>query len=573
MSEGFKMFKSPLYCLLAWASLAVATAQPPIDTPPVVLPEAGPRIEDANVLPAQLQSPVRLQPIPMQPGTAGLSAAPVINGLRDDLRFAGMPPQPPTPSVQIMVLVPQDIPPGKEIPCTIRVTNVSGADAFKVRVRVPAIEGATVVKADPPQLPVDKATPELVWDLKTVKSGITERIELTLKPTPGVGAVQVRALVAFEHGQTVKTSISEPKLKVKTELPKQATADEPVPVRVTVMNTGKVPLTGVRLREVVSDGFEFATESGGEAVKEFPRQRIWTLGSLPAGMQKVVEYRLNTSQGRGLLVTSTVVSEEKVDGSDEAKTQVLDTGLRVELRGDERSSGEGIAAYELTVTNTGSLPVANIRVTGSIPADSRLTRKRVNGQEYRDGIVWTIPKLAPGDRESFAWSLQSTDGGRKSVRGTAVGRVIAEQPGSNGQLVSRTGKTVEHSAVFQTLFGGSSDLRWERAFDQALVSVDRTGTMTIKVSNRGTEAAGNVRLVIDFPKDLVSGLQASPKGKIESGRATFGPITLGANQSETFTLTFRGEKPGRAIFLSKLFADPLGDKPLGAEPQVEIVRR
>lgn len=528
--------------LVLFAAVAAGTAQSPSEErPPIVDPD----VQQAQNLEAPARRTWNGQLMSAQGPVP--SAAPAA-----EMRpVAGLPPQPPTPTVQLSVLVPRDHPPGQDIPCTIQAKNATGADAYRVVVRY-ELDGATVVAMEPRTTDPQGTS----WNFKTLKANDSQTIELKLRPQPNAGSVSMKAFVAFEHGQAVKTNLSEPKLTVKTDLPKQPAADEPVPVRVTIRNGGRVPIAGAKLTQTINDGFEFHKDiAGGETTKQ-ANQRQWTVGTIQPGETKTLQYLVTPTKGRALRVLSVVDADGKIQANDTAETQVLDTGLRIQLSGDGKTTGEQSAAYEATVTNTGSLPLTNVRVTGSVPEECRLTKMTRGGKEYQGQVLWTIPKLAPGESQSVRWGLQSLSGGRRQIRAAAV-----------------AGRGLEDTARTETVFQGTAALHWQTSFDRDTVAIDRQGVMTIAVRNSGTEAAANVRLNVTLPKGSVSFVQASPTFKQTGDTVTFEALSVPAGKSETFTITFRGEQYGRAYFNAKLSADALGDRPLGAEKYVEIVRK
>ncbi|MBX3400124.1 MAG: DUF11 domain-containing protein [Gemmataceae bacterium] len=531
-----------------WFVLAAAlgaVGQPPADERPP--------IEDPEVQQAQnLESPVR-------PGrrvwngqlTSLQGPVPAPTSTVENRPPASLPPQPPTPTVQISVLVPRDHPPGQDIPCTITVTNATSAEAHRVVVRLGELEGAQTIAADPK--PADAQS--LNWSFKVLKGNESQKIELKLRPLANASSVSVKAFVSFEHGQAVKTTLSEPKLTVKTELPKQATSDQPVAVRVTVRNGGRVPIMGAKLTQTLGEGFEFHKDiAGGEATKQ-ANQRLWTIGTIQPGETKTLQYLVTATKGRALRVLSVVDAEGKLQANDTAETTVLDANLRVQLTGDGKANGEQTAHYEATVTNTGTVPLENVRLAGAVPDDCRLTKMTRGGKEYQGQVLWSIAKLAPGESQSFRWGLQCLGGGRRAVRAVATARGLED--------VART----------ETVFPGTANLSWQSNFDRDTVAIDQQGVFTVVVRNSGTEAAGNARLTITLPKGSVSLVQASPLYKQTGETIAFEPRSIPAGKSETFTITFRGEQYGRAYFSAKLTADALGDRPLGAEKYVEVTRR
>ncbi|MGL6096407.1 MAG: hypothetical protein ACRC7O_11500 [Fimbriiglobus sp.] len=512
------------------------------DAPPATAP-----ITDPNVIPAQFA-----QPIAGVPG----------NGIP-----AGLVPDPPTPMVRVQVRVPSATGPGKELPYKIVVTNTSGADAFRVRLRNPIPEGvATATKVDPPADNFDhkKGTlvqKEVIWTVGTLRPGESKTYELVLKPAPDAKEVRNQAYVQFEHGQAVVTKIDKPKLAVRKAAPKQATAFDTIPVRVEVTNTGSVAIPGVQLVEDVSRGFEFAPDADGEKGTT-PGQRVWNLGTLRPGEVRVVPYRL-TARGPGeLLAQSAVKSPDAPDAERaESTTKVLSAALTLDLKGPPATEPGEPALYEAVVTNTGTLPLSDVRVTAAIPEDCTVSKMTNGGQRTRDRVSWAVPDqadgpLKPGQSYTVRFALRAGVSGKRTVRVTAD-----------------AGRGVEQVREAVTTFQGSAVLSWRANADPLTVPVGSQGLLTIRVNNSGNEAAKNTRLRVELPPG-VQVKEASPRPfQAARGELIFDSVTIPANGVETFTLTFRPDTPGPAMFRLKLAADALGEQPLVRSQEVHVTGR
>ncbi|MBX9581428.1 MAG: DUF11 domain-containing protein [Gemmataceae bacterium] len=516
---------------LAWA--AAAPAQPPDDEP------EPPGMLDPLVLPADAQL---LQPA----GPANREPPPTARPVAD----------PPAPVVRIQVRVPADTPPNDPIKYLLTVRNESRADAHAVTVRNPLPEDAAeVVRADPPpDKGADPAKP-LVWSLGTLKAGESKTIELVLRPKPNAKEVRNLAYVRFEHGEAVTTKIAAPGLKVTKAAPKEAVRDEPFAVRVVVENTGKVPAEGVRVVETVPGGAEVEpVTAGGRRTKAGENQWEWDVGTLMPGRRQVIEYRLTPKPSpTGEVVTTTHVPAAKnVQEKAEARTRVLVPGLSLKLAGPAGPIGPGEPAeYEVTVRNTGTLPAANVRVSGTIPADCRLTKKTEGGQATRDAVVWVVPRLEPEEARSFRFALRAGTTGRRAVGASAT-----------------DARRQKDAKEVSTLFQGTAALVWEQVLEPAAVAAGRQGTLTVKVRNNGGEAARNVRVEVDLP-DGVSFVQSTPALRPDRA-AAFPPESVPAGGEKVYTITYRADRGGEAFFRMRLSADALGDRPMTAEKSVSI---
>lgn len=539
---------------LTWA--VSVQAQPPRELPPVEAvplpretiepPIARPAgtdrlpplvVDDPNVEPVQFTRPAG--PVPT-PTTPTVPARPVAD--------------PPAPLVRIQVRVAADSPPGDDVRYQITVTNTSQSDAHSVTVRNPIPEGvAGVVKSDPQPDEKSSTPQQLVWQFGTLKPGQSKSIELTLKPRPDAKEVKNLAYVRFEHGEQVVTRINKPALKVTKTAPKQAVRDEPFLVRVLVENTGKVPAENVRIVENLDRTAEFeAITPGAKRTKPDANQWQWEFAKLMPGERKVLEYRATPKQAVDA-VTVTHAEAKNVLEKAEARTQVLVPGLSAKLSGPAGVVAPGEAAkYEIAVRNTGTMPSTNVRVSGTIPADCKPTMKTEGGQVYRDQIVWTIPRLEPGEGVTFRYALRANTTGRRVVVASA----------SDARKVRSTDEGT-------TLFQGTAALVWETVPDPAALQVGRRGTFTVRIKNNGGEAARNVRVDVELP-DAVGLVQASPS-VVPAGRTiAFPPETIEPYSEKVYTVTFEARQSAQAWFKVKMTGDPLGDRPMTTEKAIEI---
>lgn len=528
---------------LALLAAAALRAQPepqpfpvrPADVPPLELPEQ-PAVDDPSVEPAQFQQPVSFDK--QQPVTLPRPVA-----------------DPPPPVVRVQVRVPADSAPGDDIKYVLTVTNSSAADAHRVTVRNPIPEGVeAVVKAAPQYDDTQDKNKQLTWSLGTLKGGQSKSIELVLKPRADAKEVKNLAYVRFEHGEATTTRIARPGLKVTRSAPKQSVKDEPFVVRVLVENTGKVPAEKVKLVETLTATAQVqAVTTGVKRTRPEDNQWQWELGTLLPGQRKVVEFRVSPQQAGEAAGTTVVTAEKGILEKTEGRTQVLVPGLSVRLDGPKGVVNPGESArYEITVRNTGTMPSTNVKVTGSVPADCRPTMKTDGGQLYRDAIVWTIPKLEPGEAMTLRYGLKAATSGRRVVTASAT-----------------DARKTRDSQELPTVFQGTAALVWEQVPDPAALAKGRNGTVTVRVRNTGGEEARNVRLEVELPPE-VGFIQATPQVRAENGKVQFGPEAVAAGGERVYTITYRAERPGQAWFRFRLSADALGDRPVSGEKAVEI---
>jgi uncharacterized repeat protein (TIGR01451 family) len=365
------------------------------------------------------------------------------------------------------------------------------------------------------------------------------------------------AYVKYEHGQAVTTKLARPTVKVTKSAPKQTVRDEPYTVRVLLENTGKVPAEKVRVLENLpaSAEVEPVTKGGNRVAQAEGQQWVWEIAKLQPGERKLIEYRVTPRESKDVFTLTSVTGSKVVsDRPAEARTQVLVPGLKVTLTGPTGVvNAGGSAEYEIVVRNTGTLPSTNLKVTGTIPADCKPTKKTDGGLLYRDSIVWTLPRLEPGEAQSYRFAVKASTSGSRVVVGSASD--------ARGQRASQE---------LRTAFLGAAALSWETKFDPPTVAVGKQGTFTVKVKNGGGEVARNVRVQVEVP-DAVTVVQTTPTVRVTNGVVAFAADTVPAYGEVTYTLTFQGAKSDQASFRARMSADALGEKPMQTEKMVEVI--
>lgn len=493
-----------------------------------------PPIEDPNVEQAQFAQPATLPPVSQT----------VPRVVAD----------PPSPVVRIQVRVPADSAPGDDLKYLITVQNISQADAHQVIVRNPIPEGVIqVTKADPQP---DKTSTEkqAVWSFGTLKPGEKRTIELMLKPKPDAKEVKNLAYVRFEHGEAVTTKINRPIVKVTKNAPKETVRGEAFTVRVMVENTGKVPVEKLRVVENVERSAEVeAVTTGASRTKQEENQWEWQVGTLMPGQRKIIEYRITPRVAADAFTTTNVSADKGVLEKAEARTLVHTPGLSVKVTGPTGvvSAGE-VARYEVTVRNVGTLSSTAVQVTGTIPAGCKPTMKTEGGQVYRDSVVWSVPKLEPGEARSFRYGIKASTTGRRIVVASAT-----------------DARKVRSADEVATLFQGLASLSWETEPEPVALAVGRQGTFTIRVKNTGGEEARNVRVEVELPAE-VSLKQSTPDVRPSGSKMLYGPSTIPAYGEAVYTITYEAKQSAQAWFKAKLTADSLGDRPLVTDKAVSI---
>lgn len=367
------------------------------------------------------------------------------------------------------------------------------------------------------------------------------------------------AYVSHEYGTRVDTVIDQPKVSVKKTATPQVATGELITVRVDVTNTGSVAVPKVTLNENVPADVEYRGDTEAERTN-IPTQRVWQLGTIAAGQTKTVTYQMLARKGGEDKKTMTFVASENVPlpgATAESVTKVMIPRLQLKFDGPPSAESRTPATYTATVTNAGTMPLDSVRVSVEVPDDLSVV-KLTNGCRTDRGLrTWVIPKLAPGESQAFRVGVEPEQGvsGKRSLKAFAR---------------DSRGKVEEQAREATTSFVGRADLTWKPTFNSGRVAVNRQGTLTVKVTNQGSETDKGVRLRVSIPPEVKIVETGPDKTTLDGTTVLFPMRSIAPGKTVEFTVTYEGRKDGQARFELMLEGQSLNDKPLQKQQTIEV---
>jgi uncharacterized repeat protein (TIGR01451 family) len=438
------------------------------------------------------------------------------------------PVDPPTPVVAIRVRVPACAAVGQELEYHICVENCSEAAAHHVIVRNPIPAHARFVRARPE--PTSRE-PELVWQLGTLGPCECREIVLVLSPT-GTGDVKDCARVQFEHGQCVCTKIARPSIALRKCGPTQAVINETLAFQLTVSNTGPVKVTNVTITDYLPDGLEHASGK---------KQMFWEIGTLAPGQCRTVEYQA-VARKPGRWCNKAVASAAGgLSESAENCLVVAEARLTLSKTGPAQRYVNLPATYQITVTNAGTLPLANVMLVDPVPPRMTFVSATHGGQLAGSEVRWLVGELPPGQSRTVDVALRATDAGRVCNRATAT---------------AERGLSAQAEAC--TEFVGVSALLLELVDTVDPVEVGNETSYVILVRNQGTTPATGVRVDVQVPDALAVIRVTGPADHRKEGqRIEYFPLTIPPQETLRYTVYAKALRPGDVRCKVELRSDQL----------------
>jgi uncharacterized repeat protein (TIGR01451 family) len=474
-----------------------------------------------------------LTPNPSPPVGRGESSSqpfPRVDG--DNSAITASPRGQQRPQLSIDKVAPQAAVLGQPMVYTIRVRNVGTIPAHQVVVEDRVPRGVQLDGTNP-RAEMSEKTKTLIWKLGTLESGQERTISVRIVPT-NEGPIGSVATVNFSTEVSSHTVVSAATLRLELLAAERATLGQPVPFTFRVTNTGRTDATGVVIRNVLPAALR---HSDGDDLE-------YAVGTLPAGKTKEVTLSVTAAQAGKVVNQAVVTADGGVSVQAEAAVLVQGATIDVARSGPKRLFPKKNGRFTNIITNPTSQPMLGVTVTETIPAGVEYIASSPEGDynPARRSVTWNVERLAARESRTFEITLASAETGSK----VSVVRAF-DGTGASGEKVAT-----------MSLIGAAS-LAIEVTDGQSPLEVGESVTYRIKLSNRGTDAATNVRALATIPIGMqVTQIGGQLRFRQTANRIEFEPIPrLEPGGSSTATITVRATRPGDIRLHAQVSSDQM----------------
>jgi hypothetical protein len=276
-----------------------------------------------------------------------------------------------------------------------------------------------------------------------------------------------------------------------------------------------------------------------------------------------VKLTLTAAQPGPTVNRAVVTADGNVSESAEVELEVIGPALTISRSGPRHLFPEKTGRFSNTVTNPGAGEVTKIKLVEVVPAGMEFVEAQDGGtyNASKRTVNWTIDRLGAGQSKTVKVSLRST------ARGAQISVVRA---------FDREGTSAETVATTQV--AGVSALKIEIGELPALVEVGEIVKIPVRIVNKGSDVASNVRMAVPVPPGLkflsASGPvenrvapAAGEAGSPASSEVQFAPIgKIDAKGEAAFELTFKGRAPGETHFEVRTQCDQMSEAVHVREP-------
>ena len=413
---------------------------------------------------------------------------------------------------------------------TVVARNLSAIPLHKVIVQVKVPAGAKVTGTEPKAQGTEAV---LMWDLGTLTPRQESSVKMKLVP-PARGEMLCQAWVTFTGSTALKVQVREPKLQLQVKAPEKAVVGDPVNVVLAVSNPGDHPAEAVKLGVTLGAGLEAAKGSGG----------LIDVGTLPAGETREVKLACVARAAGAHKCDVSATGDGGLTTSGTATVAVAQPKLNLEVTGPKLRYLERKAVYTVKVTNPGDAPATEVVVSHVVPAGFQFATADAGGKfdPASKAIRWAVGEVGPGQAKELKCELVASGIGEHThaVAATAARGVRAEK-------------------AVATKVEGLSALAMEMVDSDDPLEVGADTTYEIRVTNTGSKAETNVKLVCTIPPQMKFKAADGP-GRFEQagGEVVFEPLKrLPARGDVIYKVTLTAKTKGDARFQATLTASGL----------------
>lgn len=430
------------------------------------------------------------------------------------------------PVVTVEKSAPEEIQVNREATFELRVGNNGNAVAENVTVvdRVP--RGTEFVSATPSVTP--SANGAVQWNIGVLKPG--EEMVLSMRLLPkSAGEIGSVASASFQTRASVRTICTQPALKLELSAAERVLIGESVTLQVTVTNTGNGAAEDVVIDEDVPEGF---THPAGNKLEH-------EIGTLRPQESRRLSLVLESTKQGTFENHMTVRGAGDLSDQDTRTIEVISPELQVAMQGPTLRYLDRQANYTVQLTNPGTASAHNVELVTYLPKGMKYVTSDNHGQydTQSHAVFWSLEELPANQPGNVHVSVLPIEPGKHKLK-TDVTADLGLQ------------EVCEHAVAVE----GSAELSFIISDMADPIEVGSETTYEIKVRNRGSKAATQIRLSLELPSALKPTSGDGPtRGSVQGQQVNFAPLDrLGPGKEVVFKAHAEGSGVGDHIVRSQL---------------------
>jgi uncharacterized repeat protein (TIGR01451 family) len=492
-------------------------------------------------------------------------------------------PADPVSAVRLRTSAPAQATVGQTITLQIEVSNTGRGPARDVVVSQELPAGLTL-QGSTPEAAVSGN--RLEWRLGDLAAGQAQVVELSSLVARG-GIIDQCPSVVTADGQSARdcarTSVAVPTIEARIVGPSTAVVGQDVTFQATIVNRGNVPATGLLAVARFDAGLE-------HEVATSPIER--NLDDLQPGRSETFNITFRVTRAGRLCNTLEIVSGGAAQATAQAcvtasnppppsgtsrpnpstgpalpdtpDSEASNPALTIKHSGPASKDVGETAEFTINVTNSGDTPLTNLVVTAAY--DVGLAPENATDGHKVDAagrLTWTFGSLRPG----------------KSIALQVVCRCEEAAPRLCGTATATAAEVTRKSAqACVRVLSPKSELSLAVNSLRNPVTVGKEVTYEIRVKNIGGSLDRNVVVEFTVPQGMtfVPLGTTAPGGsrrvtEVQAPTYRFDPVAeVKANETLTYRVRVRAEKPGDTVFRVRVDSDGL-EQPVDGDETTQVL--
>ena len=424
---------------------------------------------------------------------------------------------------------------GETFSYQIQISNRSAVDLIAVVLDDVLADGMSIQSIEPK--PDSQSGNKVTWNLGTIPAKSAKVITITGSAMQ-LGCLVSNALakICYELPLPLVTRVIQCNVEITKTLPAVADLCDPIPMCLTVQNTGSAPATNVCITDKLPEGL--TTMDGKTEINI-------AVGTIPVGGHKTFSIDLKATKTGEFTNTATASSDRNCCYSQSSATVKV---VNAELSLMASAPADGYICtnipYQIQVTNTGTAVARDVILVDCIDGKFKIVDISDGGKLMKGNrVAWAIGNLQPGESRTVCLTLTSTSEGKIYSSFEVSGRCV--EPKSAAHCLSLVGVP----GVLTSL---------KDSCDPVKVCDDVTYTVT--ATNTGSRQSNNLRYTIklDDGMTFVSGEGSTEVTLANPKTVTFAPLaSLPIGATATWKVTVNAASAGDKRFVAELITDEL----------------
>ena len=388
---------------------------------------------------------------------------------------------------------------------------------------------------------------ELRWSVGNLDPNVQLVVEMRVLPVRE-GEIGSVATVNYSGEVSGRIAVTRPMLKVEVRAPAEVKLGEIANIEIIVSNPGTATVTNVVLEERVPDGLFHrdgrVIQNRGITTLRPKESKKLTLPLLCVGAGNLVNHVVVTADGNLMVEERTTI-------------RALAPVLELEIVGARSRFLERTSDYRLIVANKGNSSAHNVALELALPSAVQFVSTNQSGvyDAATHSVHWALEELPAQEAGEIELIVMPIQKGEHSLRFTGTGE-----------------NNLRAESVLPVTIDGIAAITFDIAGDSNLVEVGKDVIYEIRVSNRGTRAAENVRVRATLPEGMTFVRAEGGRFQANGGIIQFESIPLLEPRSENlYRLSARSQIEGDHRINVQVISDDLRS-PITKEESTRVFR-